>query len=67
MSSIKRKALDACLKPEHRQAGYYLEDDEDFLYLKQDGKAVAVWLATVATVPIIQAEVDRLIAEANEK
>ncbi len=36
--SIRRKALDDCLKPEHSQAGFYLDDDEDFLYLKRGDK-----------------------------
>jgi hypothetical protein len=29
------RILNEVLKPEHRQAGFYLEDDEDFLYLKR--------------------------------
>ena len=55
--SIRRKALDACLKPEHRQAGFYLDDDEDFLYLKRGDKVVAVWSANTATVETVQAEI----------
>jgi len=39
---VNRERLTACLKPEHRQAGFYLEDDEDFLYLKRTDKVVAV-------------------------
>ena len=55
--SIRRKALDACLKPEHRQAGFYLDDDEDFLYLKRGDKVVAVWSANKVTVETVQAEI----------
>jgi len=61
--SIRRKALDACLKPEHRRAGYYLDDDEDFLYLKRGDKVVAVWSATKATAETVIAEADRRLAE----
>ncbi len=61
--SIRRKALDACLKPEHRQAGFYLDDDEDFLYLKRGDKVVAVWSANKVTVETIRAEIDRILAK----
>jgi len=61
--SIRRKALDACLKPEHRQAGFYLDDDEDFLYLKRGDKVVAVWSANTATVETVQAEIDRILVK----
>ncbi len=61
--SIRRKALDACLKPEHRQAGFYLDDDEDFLYLKRGDKVVAVWSANKVTVETVQAEIDRILVK----
>ena len=61
--SIRRKALDACLKPEHRQAGFYLDDDEDFLYLKRGDKVVAVWSANKVTVETIRAEIDRILVK----
>ena len=60
---IRGKALDDCLKPEHRQAGFYLDDDEDFLYLKRGDKVVAVWSANTATVETVQAEIDRILAK----
>jgi hypothetical protein len=60
--SDRRKELDACLKPEHLKAGYYLNEDEDFLYLKREGKMLAVWNAGRATVAAIQEEIDRLMA-----
>ena len=61
--SIRKDALDACLKPEHRQAGFYLDDDEDFLYLKRGDKVVAVWSANSATVETVRAEIDRILAK----
>ncbi len=55
--SIRKDDLDACLKPEHRQAGFYLDDDEDFLYLKRGDKVIAVWSANKVTVETVQAEI----------
>jgi len=60
---MRREILSACLKPEHLEAGFYLDDDENFLYLKRKGEVLAVWNATKATTAAIQAEIDRLIAE----
>ncbi len=40
-----------------RQAGFYLDDDEDFLYLKRGDKVVAVWSANKVTVETVQAEI----------
>jgi len=62
---VNRERLTACLKPEHRQAGFYLEDDEDFLYLKRTDKVVAVWNATKATKEAVLAETDRQMTEAS--
>ena len=61
--SIRRDALDRILKPEHRQAGFSLDDDEDFLYLKQGDKVLAIWNATKATAETIIAAADRRLAE----
>ena len=61
--SIRKDDLDACLKPEHRQAGFYLDDDEDFLYLKRGDKVVAVWSANKVTVETVQAEIDRILVK----
>ena len=61
--SIRRDALDRILKPEHRQAGFSLDDDEDFLYLKQGDKVLAVWNAAKATAETVIAEADRRLAE----
>ncbi len=65
--SIRKDALDACLKPEHRQAGYYLDDDEDFLYLKQGDKVVTVWSAKSATMETVRAEIDKILAREGGK
>ncbi len=63
--SIHRKALNRILKPEHKQAGFSLDDDEDFLYLKRGNKVVAVWNATKATKEAVLAETDRQMMEAS--
>lgn len=62
---MNRKHLTKKLKPQHKQAGFYLEDDEDFLYLKQGEKVVAVWNAARATIDAVVAEADRQITEAS--
>ena len=63
MTSLLNDALNAILKPEHRQAGYSLDEDEDFLYLKRGDKVVAVWNATKANAERVVAEIDRRMAE----
>ncbi len=63
MTSLLNDALNAILKPEHRKAGYSLDEDEDFLYLKRGDKVVAVWNATKATAEVVVAEIDRRMAE----
>ena len=63
MTSLLNDALNAIMKPEHRQAGYSLDEDEDFLYLKRGDKVVAVWNATKATAEVVVAEIDRRMAE----
>ena len=60
---MRSEILSACLKPEHLEAGFYLDDDEDFLYLKREGKVLAVWNATQATTDAVQVEIDRLMTE----
>ena len=61
------RILSELLKLEHRQAGFALKDDEDFVYLTRGDKIVAVWNATKATAQAIRNEADRLLAEANNK
>jgi hypothetical protein len=60
--SNRREILKACLKPEPLKAGFYLEDDEDFVYLRREDQTLAVWNAGRVTTGIIQAEADRLMA-----
>ncbi len=55
--------LDRILKPEHRRAGFSLDEDEDFLYLKRGDKVLAIWNATKATAETIIAAADRILAE----
>ena len=57
--SIRSDALNRILKPEHRQAGFYLDEDEDFLYLKRGDKVVATWNATQAAAEVAVAEADK--------
>lgn len=59
------RILTEILRPEHVQAGFYVEDDEDFVYLKWGDKTVAVWNARQATGDMIRAEADSLMAEAG--
>jgi len=55
---VNRERLTAYLKPEHREAGFHLEGDEDFVYLKQGDKVLAVWNATKVTIQVILDEAD---------
>ncbi|MDD5537375.1 MAG: hypothetical protein PHF12_00235 [Candidatus Omnitrophica bacterium] len=65
--SVISDALNRILKPEHKQAGFYLEADLDFLYLKRGDKVVAVWNATQATADMAVAEADRQMTEASQQ
>jgi len=65
--SIRRDALNRILKPEHRQAGFSLDEDEDFLYLKRGDKVVATWNANHATADVAIAEADRQIVQARQQ
>ena len=56
-----RERLTARLKKEHRATGLYLEEDEDFLYLKRGDDELARWLATKARMPRVLDEADRLM------
>jgi len=57
-----REVLDAALTKEQRQAGFYLEEDEDFLYLFREGKSQAVFNSKRATIKAIRDEADRLMS-----
>ena len=51
--------LTVLLKHEHRKAGLYLTEDEDFLYLKRGEKVLAVFSAYGATVKGVWQEADK--------
>ena len=54
-----RQILDACLTAEQRRAGLYLEEDEDFIYLKRAGRVLALFNAKAATVASIRDVAER--------
>lgn len=58
--------LTQVLKPEHREAGLYLEEDDHTLYLKQGNEVLARWWATSATVTSIWNEADKYIHSKEE-
>ena len=61
-----REVLDACLKPEQKEAGFYMEAEEDFLYLKRGDKVLATWNARVATIVSIRDEAGKIMREGGE-
>lgn len=60
---MNRERLTEQLKPEHRRAGFYLEDDEDFLYLKKGNEIVGIWLTGNVAIDAVLDTADRLLAE----
>ena len=56
-----REVLDAALTLRQRQAGLYLEEEEDLLYLKRRGDVLAVFSAVGASVESIRAEAERYV------
>ncbi len=57
-----RGILDSALTIEQRQAGFYLEEDEDFLYLfDREGKRQAVFSSKGAKYKEIRDEADRIM------
>jgi hypothetical protein len=44
-----QEILTTVLKPEHREAGLYLDEDEDFVYLKHGDKTLATWYGRSVT------------------
>jgi len=44
---VRGEYLDAALTAEQRQAGFYLEEDDDFLYLKKRGEVLAVFSSSL--------------------
>ena len=51
--------LTELLKKEQQEAGYYLTEDEDFLYIWRSGKRLAVFNARAASLD----KVDKFIAD----
>lgn len=58
---MRPEELQAALTAEQRSAGLYLEEDEDFLYLKREGESLAVFSAKGATVRSIREEAEKNI------
>ena len=60
-----KEILTQTLRPVHRAAGLFLEEDEDelFLYLKREGQGqpLAVWVTSTATVVMIHAAADSIL------
>ena len=58
-----REVLIYTLRPVHRTAGLYLQEDEDFFYLKREGqdKPLAVWLAYTVTIAMIHDAADSIL------
>jgi hypothetical protein len=63
---IAMPAISEPLTPEQREAGFQVEDDEDFVYLKREGETLATWLATRATAQAVRDEADRILAEGKK-
>ena len=53
--------LTVTLKPAHREAGLYLEEDEDFVYLKDKGKMLSTWHGRVVTIDQIWEVADQYL------
>ena len=51
--------LEAILTAEQRQAGLYLEEEEDLLYLKRGVEVMAAFSAKGATIASIREEAER--------
>ncbi len=58
-----REVLIGTLRQAHRALGLYLEEEEDFLYLRMEGqeKPLAIWISSVVTVAMIQDAADKII------
>jgi hypothetical protein len=50
----KSMNLDYQLKPEHREAGLHLEDDEDFIYLTINDEGIAIFRPRVTRSEILE-------------
>lgn len=59
--TVYQEILDRALLPRHKGAGLYLEDEEDFLYIKRDGKILATFVSITVTYEIIHDACDTII------
>lgn len=61
---MNRFVLDGVLTAEHKALDLYLEDDEDFVYIRRKGQVLpmATFSAKGATVTSITKEADRLVS-----
>ncbi len=59
---MNKERLTALLKPEHKEAGFYLEDEEDFVYLKRGDRQIAVWNSARVTLKSLLQQIDNTVA-----
>ena len=64
---MPREDLDGILTAEQRRAGLYLEEEEDFLYLKRGDQVLAIFSAVGATVASVREAADSYIAEMERR
>jgi len=58
-----KEILTQTLAPRHKEIGLFLEEDEDFLYLKREGqdKPLATWMAYTVTIAMIHDAADSIV------
>lgn len=63
-----RELLERVLKPEHKAAGLFLEEEDDhFLLLKREGRVLAVFSSLGATIEAIQATADKHLKDKRRR
>ena len=62
---VNSDPLKAALTPEQREQGFWLAEDEDFVYLYRHEKLVATFSAKGATVEAIREEADRQLKKTS--
>ncbi len=55
------EVLRCVLRPAHRAAGLYLEEDGVFLHLKRGDKILNTWASTIVAILYIQEAADKVI------
>jgi len=60
---VIKEVLTQTLRPVHRAFGLYLEEGDDFLYLKREGqdKPLAIWVACTVKVAMIHDAADSIV------